>query len=173
MVSVPDKAKVLLTVKVLGVVPPAIVNPVAAAVKVKPFTVLGVIAPKVKAKAPAVFVAETPLPVVTELTKVPEVGRVTEVVPVVNKDKALVAENVITSPPAKVMALVLSVVESETVKVFVLEIVRVADAAGAVKVTLLIVVAVASPNAGVTRVGEVSKTIFWLVVPVVPVAAFK
>lgn len=48
-----------------------------------PLTVVGVIAPRVKLSAPAVFVAETPFAVVTELTKVPVVGRVTVVVPVV------------------------------------------------------------------------------------------
>ncbi len=101
----------------MEVVPPAIWKPVALACKISPLTVEGVIAPKVKARAPAVLVAETPLPVVTELTKVPVVGRVTEVAPVVKSDRALVGENVITSPPAKVMALVAKVVLSETVRV--------------------------------------------------------
>ena len=52
-----------------------------------------------------------------EFTKVPEVGRVTEVAAVVSKLKALVAEKVTTSPPARVMALVSRVVEAETVRV--------------------------------------------------------
>ncbi len=51
-------------------------------------TVVGVMAPRVKAKAPAVLLAETPLPVVTELTRVPEVGSVTLVVPVWVRVKA-------------------------------------------------------------------------------------
>lgn len=80
-------------------------------------TDVGVMAPKVKAKAPAVLEAETPFPVVTELTKVPEVGRVTEVVPVVRRESALVAEKVTTSPPPKVIAFVARVVESETARV--------------------------------------------------------
>ncbi len=49
--------------------------------------------------------------------KVPEVGRVTEVLPVVKRERALLAEKVITSPPARVMALVPKVVESEAVRV--------------------------------------------------------
>jgi hypothetical protein len=59
-----------VTVKVLDVVPPAIVNPSEALANVKSFTVDGVIAPKVNDKAPLLFVALTPLPVVTEPTKV-------------------------------------------------------------------------------------------------------
>ena len=47
----------------------------------------------------------------------PEVGRVTEVAPVVKSDSALLAEKVITSPPPRVIALVARVVESETVRV--------------------------------------------------------
>ena len=47
----------------------------------------------------------------------PEVGKVTEVEPVVSKLKALVAEKVITSPPPKVMLLVARVVESDAVRV--------------------------------------------------------
>jgi len=50
--------------------------------------------------------------------KVPEVGRVTEVDPVVKSERALVGENVTTSPPPKVMALVARVDVSETVNVF-------------------------------------------------------
>ena len=88
----------------------------------------------------------------------PEVGRVTEVEPVVRSDKALVAAKVMTSPPAKVMALVPSVVESETVSVLPSAIVKVAEVAGAVRATLLILVAVATPRVGVTRVGLVEKT---------------
>ncbi len=143
------------------------------AVKVCPLTVVGVMAPRVKAKAPAVLVADTPLPVVTELTNVPEVGRVTEVAALVNKDNALVAEKVITSPPPKVIALVARVVESETVKVFPSATVKVELVAGAVIVTLFTEVAVATPKVGVTKVGLVEKTKFVEVVPVVPVAAFR
>lgn len=47
----------------------------------------------------------------------PEVGRVTEVAPVVRRERALVAEKVMTSPPPSVMELVARVVESETVSV--------------------------------------------------------
>ena len=66
------------------------VNPVAAAVRVSPFTVEGVIAPNVKASAPAVLIAETPLPVATELTNVPETPG-----------------NVITAVPAEVVPVIL------------------------------------------------------------------
>jgi hypothetical protein len=48
--------------------------------------------------------------------------------------------------------------------------VKVALVAGAVMVTLLIDVAVATPSTGVTNVGDVENTILVLVVPVVPVA---
>ena len=47
----------------------------------------------------------------------PEVGRVSLVAMVVRSERALAAEKVITSPPARVMALVPKVVESETVRV--------------------------------------------------------
>ena len=50
--------------------------------------------------------------------KVPEIGRVTEVPAVVKRERALVGEKVITSPPARVMEFVARVVESETVRVF-------------------------------------------------------
>lgn len=80
-------------------------------------TDVGVIAPKVKVRAPAVLTAETPFAVVTELTKVPEVGRVTEVAPVVRRESALVGEKVTTSPPPRVIELVAMVEVSETVSV--------------------------------------------------------
>lgn len=47
----------------------------------------------------------------------PDTGKVTEVAAVVRRERALVGEKVITSPPPKVMALVFKVVESETVNV--------------------------------------------------------
>ena len=71
-------------------------------VMVKPLTVEGVIAPKVKAKAPAVLVAEIPLPVVTELTNVPVVGRVTEVAPVELSVMEFVADVAKVLPAPKV-----------------------------------------------------------------------
>ena len=40
--------------------------------KVNPLTLVGVIAPRVKANAPLVFVAETPFAVVTESTRYPD-----------------------------------------------------------------------------------------------------
>ena len=49
--SVPEKPRVLLTVKVLDVVPPATENPVAIEVRVKPLTEDGVIAPNPIVKA--------------------------------------------------------------------------------------------------------------------------
>jgi len=68
--SVPASVRVFDTVSVLEVVPPAIVNPVAAAVNVSPFTVLGVIAPSVRVIAgvvPAVATdPEIPFAVVTD-----------------------------------------------------------------------------------------------------------
>ena len=78
--SVPAKVKVLDEVKVFPTAMFKVLVPLA--VMVRPLTVVGVIAPKVKAKAPAVLVADTPLPVVTDDTNVPEVGRVTDVAPV-------------------------------------------------------------------------------------------
>jgi hypothetical protein len=78
--SVPDKVRLLVTTNVLEVVPPAIWNPVALAVKVKPFTEVGVIAPSPIVRAGVVVavaqVAVTPLlaaAVETEVT-VPFVG---------------------------------------------------------------------------------------------------
>jgi hypothetical protein len=130
-------------------------------------------APRVKAKAPAVLTAETPLPVVTELTRVPEVGRVTLVEPVVARVIAFEADSVSTSPPPKVMALVARVVESDEVKVLPSAMVRVDEVAGAVMATLLRLVAVAAPRVGVTRMGEVENTRLVLVVPVVPPAEAK
>ena len=53
------------------------------------------------------------------------------------------------------------------VAVLLLAIVKVAAVAGAVNVTLLIVVAVATPKIGVTKVGDVAKTAF--PVPVIAV----
>lgn len=99
--------------------------------------------------------------------KVPEVGKVTEVMPVVKRERAFVGEKVIISPPAKVMALVFKVVESETVKVLPSAMVKVEPVRGAVIATLLMEVAEAMPRVGVMKVGEVSKT--KLPVPVVPV----
>ena len=95
-VFVPETEAVSATVKVL--VPVIVIVPVPV-VRVFPLTEVGVMAPRVKAKAPAVLTAETPFPVVTELTNVPEVGRVTEVPAVVKRDKAFVGEKVTTSPP--------------------------------------------------------------------------
>jgi hypothetical protein len=69
-VSVPAKVRVFETVKVLEMVPPAIVKPVPAEVRVSPLTDVGVIAPKVKVMAGVeVAVAtlpEIPLAVTTE-----------------------------------------------------------------------------------------------------------
>ena len=75
--SVPASVSVLLTVRVLDVVPPAMVNPVAAAVSVRPLTLVGVIAPSVRLMAGVVVavatVPETPLAVVTDtLVTVPD-----------------------------------------------------------------------------------------------------
>ena len=68
--SVPASVSVLLTVRVFDVVPPATVNPVAAAASVKPLTLVGVITPSVRLIAGVVValatVPETPLAVVTE-----------------------------------------------------------------------------------------------------------
>lgn len=49
--SVPARVKLLDTMNVLDVVPPAIWNPVALAVRVKPLTEVGVIAPNPIVKA--------------------------------------------------------------------------------------------------------------------------
>ena len=94
-------------------------------------------------------------------------GRVTEVLPVVRRDKELVGEKVTASPPPKVMELVAKVVLSFAVKVFPSAMVRVEPVSGAVNATLLMLVAVATPRVGVTRVGEVAKT--RAPVPVAPV----
>ncbi len=100
------------------------------------------------------------------VAKVPVVGKVTLVDPVVVSVRAFVAVRVKTSPPAKVMELVARVVESETVRVFPSAIVSVAEVAGAVMATLLILVAVATPKVGVVSDGEEARTI--APVPVVP-----
>ena len=63
--SVPAKVRVLDIVKVFEVVPPAIVNPVPAAVRVNPLTEVGVMAPRPIVRAGVVVavaqVAVTPL----------------------------------------------------------------------------------------------------------------
>ena len=59
----------------------------------------------------------------------------------------------LSAPAARVMVLF-------TVRALVLAMVKVADAAGWVIVSLFTVVAVASPRVGVTNVGEVDKTTF-------------
>jgi hypothetical protein len=46
LLSVPASVSVLDSVRVFEVVPPAIVQPVAPAVRVRPLTVVGVIAPR-------------------------------------------------------------------------------------------------------------------------------
>ena len=98
-------------------------------------------------------------------------GRVTEVDPVVRRERALVGEKVIASPPPKVMELVAKVVLSLAVKVFPSAMVRVEPVSGAVNATLFTLVALATPIFGVTREGDVSKTRF--PVPVVPVTEAK
>ena len=84
-----------------------------------------------------------------EFTRVPEVGRVTLVAPVEVKVIELAPEVTRLEPSARV---------------------RVAEVVGAVKVSLLTEVAVATPKVGVTKVGEVENTRLVEVVPVVPVA---
>ena len=80
-VSVPANVSVLLTVKVFDVVPPATVNPIAAAVRVRPLTLVGVMTPRAMRISGVVVgvktVPETPLVVVTEtLETLPPVGPV-------------------------------------------------------------------------------------------------
>ena len=130
--SVPVKVRVLDAVRVFEL---AIVRVPVEVVMVSPLTVVGVIAPSVKASAPAVLVAETPLPVVTELTRVPLVGRVKLVVPVEVK---------VTEFPPEVMN------EEELANVNVPVVV--------VTINPLMEVAVATPRTGVTSVGLVAKT---------------
>ncbi len=69
-----------------------------------------------------------------------------------------------------VLSVPASVIELLAVRVFPSRMVKVEPVAGAVNVTLLIVVAEATPRVGVTRVGEVEKTTLVEAVPVVPVA---
>ena len=83
--------------------------------------------------------------------RVPEVGRVTFVAPVVKSERALVAENVMTSPPARVIEFVAKVVESETVRVLPAVIFKVLVPL-LVMVKPLIVVAVAAPKTGAMNV---------------------
>jgi hypothetical protein len=68
--SVPESPRVLFTVSVLDVVPPASVNPVVNDARVSPLTVVGVTLPRVRLIAGVVVavatVPETPLAVVTE-----------------------------------------------------------------------------------------------------------
>lgn len=82
--------------------------------------------------------------------------------------RAIVAEvegNVIVVPsvPASVRVF-------DAVSVLPLATVKTADVAGAVIVNLLTLVAVAAPNDGVTRVGDVENTRLVDVVPVAPAA---
>lgn len=64
-------AVVVGNVYVCPAVPVYVLDPV---VNVLPFTVVGVIAPRVNDSAPSVFEALTPLPVVTRFTSVPVVA---------------------------------------------------------------------------------------------------
>jgi hypothetical protein len=83
-VFVPDTEASKGTVKVLDVVPPAIVNPTAADANVNPFTVDGVTAPNVKVIAGVVValatVPDIPLAVTTDtLDTVPDADAVKSV----------------------------------------------------------------------------------------------
>ena len=124
------------------------VDPVAGCVKVTLLMVVAVAAPKVG----VVMVGEFNVAVVkvllvnvsapAKVAKVPEVGKVTEVVPV--------ALRVCENAPLKVtLAAVDKVDPSANVKVD--------PVAGCVKVNLLMVVAVAAPKVGVVIVGFVSE----------------
>lgn len=111
-------------------------------------------------------VARTMLPEpVVEFPKavtVPETGSVRVVAPEVVKVMSFAPIfNVLVSVPA-------NVIELEAVKVLPSAIVNVDPVAGAVIATLLMLAAVATPNAGVTKAGEVAKTLF-----PVPVAVFQ
>ena len=72
---------------------------------------------------------------------------------------------VVASVPARVMELL-------TVRVLPSMMVKVDPVAGVVRVTLLMVVAVATPKVGVTKVGEVENTRLVEVVPVAPDAVY-
>lgn len=85
-------------------------------------------------------------------------GNVITVLPLVRSERAFDAENVMTSPPPIVIVFVARAVESLAVRVFPSAMVNVEPVAGAVRATLFIVVALATPNEGVTREGEVERT---------------
>jgi len=113
--SVPARVIVLDIVRVFEVVPPAIWKPMAFAVRVRPLTDVGVMAPNPIVKAGVVVavahVAVTPLlaaAVETEVTvpvpSVPEVGNVMLVVPVVVNVMALAPE-VVRLPPRVIVEL--------------------------------------------------------------------
>ena len=87
------------------------------------------------------------------VARVPVVGRVTEVLLLVVKARVWVEEPKVIAPvvPARVR-------DSLAVKVFPSAMVKVADVAGVVRVTLLMLVAEATPNVGVVREGEVART---------------
>jgi hypothetical protein len=102
-VSVPARVRVLETVKVFDVVPPAMVKPVPAATRVKPLTEVGVIAPKVRVIAGVVVAVatepETPLAVTTEteVTVPPPVGIAN--VPSPRRNVVVLFGGVGTAPP--------------------------------------------------------------------------
>jgi hypothetical protein len=153
-----------------------VVVPAAVAVVVKPessalaerFALASLVA-RVLAVAPA----DTPEPVARpEIAGVVRAGEVMVWTPVnvcPASVRAMVAEvlgkvMVVESVPSRVKVFKkLRVLPAVPVKVYV----------PVVKVFPLMVVAVAAPRVGVTRVGEVEKTTLVEVVPVVPVAAFK
>jgi hypothetical protein len=72
VLSVPVRVMELLAVNVLPAAMFKVFVPFA--VMVKPFVVVGVIAPRVTVRAPSEFDADTPLAVVTRLTRVPVVA---------------------------------------------------------------------------------------------------
>jgi hypothetical protein len=92
--SVPARVSVFEAVRVF---PFTTVKVPVEGVIVRPLTVVGVIAPRVNVSTPAVFVAETPFAVETEFTRVPFVGKVTFVAPVVVRVSAFTPE-VVNAP---------------------------------------------------------------------------
>ena len=109
--SVPASVRLLLTVRVFDVVPPATENPVARAVSVRPLTLVGVIAPSVSVMAGVVVevtVPDMPFAVTTDtLVTAAEVAhaavppltvRIWPVVPMARRVELLAPLPIIRSP---------------------------------------------------------------------------
>ena len=165
--SVPARVIELLKVNVLEAAPVKVYVPV---VKVLPLMLVAVATPKTGVTKVGVP-SNTNLPVPVAPVEVTPSMVWCPVKVLAASVLAMVAEvvgkvMVVESVPARVKVLF-------TVRVLPSAMVKVEPVAGVVRVTLLMVVAEATPKVGVTKVGEVEKTRLVEVVPVVPVAALR